>query len=201
MQISTEPKAILALDIETTPRWWWYDGKATNRVMMFVGQWVDIHLGPFGWIILPEILLEDSAHRYRGLPVAGREEALRLISATIEDADALLGHNVRDFDLPSLDGELMIANMPMLPKRAVLDTLRDTEKTAGQSRSLGNRLSRLPEAADKPHVEPVVWERAFHDFEPDALREVWERARADVQGHIDLFNNDRALGYIPGGEV
>jgi hypothetical protein len=200
VRLETEPKAILALDIETTPRWWWYDGKATNRVMMFVGQWVDSRMGPFGWIFTPKVILEgltDSRSReYQGLPMVSREQGLRMVSLTIADADSLLGHNVRDFDLPSLDGELMIANMPMLPRRTVLDTLRDTERTAGQSRSLGNRLARLPETVDKPHVEPVVWERAFHDFEPAALREVWERSTADVQGHIDLFVNDREKGYL-----
>lgn len=204
LTIKTEPKSILALDTETTPRWWWYEGKATNRLMMFVGQWIAWpgfpQMPAFGWILVPDLLIEGLSRtaweRFRGLPLVPRQEGLRRISHTIGEADVLLGHNVRDFDIPGIDGELMIANMPMLPDREVIDTLRDTEKTSGQARSLGNRLARLPEAVKKPHVEPVIWERAFHDFDPAALREVWERATADVQGHIDLFINDKEKGYL-----
>ena len=198
MRIQTEEKAILALDTEVAAGWWWYDGKTTHRLMIFVGQWVDGFNMPFGWIILPKILLDTPATRkkYHGLPVVEREEGLRLISRTIEDADVLIGHNLSGFDLGTINGELMLKNMPLLPEREVIDTLTGGPKGVFQQRSLANRLSRLDDVVEKPHVNPVVWEAAFNEFDPDALREVWHRAVTDVQGHIDLFVNDRERSYV-----
>jgi hypothetical protein len=65
-----------------------------------------------------------------------------------------------------------------------------------QQRSLANRLSRLDDTVEKPHVDPVVWEAAFNEFDPTALREVYTRAVTDVQGHIDLYLNDRERSYV-----
>lgn len=198
MKITTEPKAILALDTEVANRWWWYDGKSTHRLMMFVGQWINGLDLPFGWIILPDILFQSRKimRQYAGLPVRTRTAALTLIHRTIADADVLVGHNLTGFDIGTINGELKLLNMPALPTRDVIDTLKSAAPVMGQSMSLGNRLSRLPGTVEKPHVNPVVWEKAFNEFEPDALREVWERACADVQGHIDLYLNDREKGYV-----
>ena len=198
MKLLTEPKAVLALDTEVAAGWWWYDGKTTHRLMIFVGQWVDNGFPPFGWIILPKVLLQSKATRklYDGLPVVDRERALRLITLTIEEADVLVGHNLSGFDIGTINGELMLKNMPLLPERPVIDTLNDGPRGVYQSRSLGNRLARLDGTVDKPKVEPVVWERAFNEYDPDALREVWHRAVTDVQGHIDLYLNDRQKEYV-----
>ena len=195
-------KAILALDTEVAAGWWWYDGKTTHRLMIFVGQWIagegGVQMPPFGWVILPEILLQYPTIRrlYGNIPVVTRKVALQRISSTIEDADVLVGHNLSGFDIGTINGELMLKNMPLLPKREVIDTLNDGPKGVFQSRSLGNRLSRLDGTVEKPKVDPVVWEAAFNEFEPAALREVWERAITDVQGHIDLFRNDLEVSYV-----
>jgi hypothetical protein len=193
------------MDTEVATRWWWYDGKSTNRLMIFVGQWVPDEavpnlMPPFGCIILPDILLEgltDKAMRqYRGLPVASRRHALGLIRSTIISTDVLVGHNLTGFDIGTINGELKLMNLPALPERPVVDTLKSAAPVIGQSMSLANRLSRLDGTIKKPHVDPAVWEAAFNEYDPTALREVWDRACADVQGHIDLYLNDREKGYV-----
>jgi hypothetical protein len=200
VKIYAEPKAVLALDTEVAAGWWWYDGKTTHRLMIFVGQWVDSPLGAFGWILMPDVLLDGLTRkaraRYAGLPLQGRRVGLHLISKTIADADVLVGHNLTGFDLGTINGELMRLNMPLLPVRTTIDTLNDGPKGVYQQRSLANRLSRLPGTVEKPHVDPVVWEAAFNEFDPTALREVWPRAVTDVQGHIDLYLNDRERSYV-----
>jgi hypothetical protein len=203
VRLRTEPKGLLALDCEVANRWWWYDGKSTNRLMMFVGQWIETRPGwaafpAFGWILLPDILFKSRTiiAEYGSLPVVRRDEGLRRIRSTIEGADVLVGHNLTGFDIGTINGELKIANEPLLPDRPVIDTLTDKKSTIGQSMSLANRLSRLEGTVDKPHVDPVVWERAFNEFDPAALHEVWLRATTDVQGHIDLFLNDTERGYL-----
>jgi hypothetical protein len=197
--VRVSDKALLAMDTEVAAGWWWYDGKTTHRLQVFVGQWIDSPIQlPFGWVILPDIIMGNRSmrKRYVGLPVVTRLEALRLIHATITDADTLVGHNLSGFDIGTINGELMIKNLPMLPKRTVIDTLTDGPKGVFQKRSLGDRLSRLDGTVEKPSVDPVVWEAAFNEYDPDALREVWSRAVTDVQGHIDLFINDLEVSYV-----
>lgn len=202
MKIRTEDKAILALDTEVAAGWWWYDGKTTHRLMIFVGAWIDTRPGcqmpAFGKILLPDILLRHRVTKdeYRGLPVIGRRAGLEWIRGVIEDADVLVGHNLSGFDIGTINGELMLQNLPLLPEREVIDTLNDGPRGVFQQRSLANRLSRLDDTVEKPHVDPVVWEAAFNEFEPEALREVYTRAVTDVQGHIDLFINDLERSYV-----
>lgn len=193
-------ESVLALDTEVANRWWWFDGKSTHRLMIFVGQWLDegLQMPPFGWVILPDIIMGNRSMRklYQGLPVVTRREALQSISRTIEDADVLIGHNLTGFDIGTINGELLLQNMPLLSERKTIDTLKHGPKGVYQQRSLANRMSRLPGHLDKPHVDPVVWEAAFNEYDPEALREVWHRASTDVQLHIDLYLNDRAKGYV-----
>lgn len=203
MKITTEEKSILALDTEVAAGWWWYDGKTTHRLMIFVGQWVagegGVQMPAFGWILVPDVILNlnrKAAAAYKGLPLVSRREGLRLIRSTIADADLLVGHNLSGFDIGTINGELMLQNMALLPERPIIDTLNDGPKGVYQQRSLSNRMSRLPGHLDKPHVDPVVWEAAFNEYEPAALREVWHRAATDVQLHIDLYLNDREKGYV-----
>lgn len=201
MKLHIQPKSILALDTEVANRWWWYDGKSTHRLMVFVSQWIEepeFGLPPFGWIILPDIIMDSRSmrKRYGSLPIVKRADALHRIRLTIEDADTLVGHNLTGFDLGTINGELKLLNMPLLPEREVVDTLNSARKVMGQSMSLANRLSRLPGTVEKPKVEPVVWEAAFNEFDPVALREVWDRATTDVLGHVDLFVNDTERSYV-----
>jgi hypothetical protein len=205
VKILTEEKSYLALDTEVAAGWWWYDGKTTHRLMIFVGQWFDpdgvagiSEVPPFGWILLPDILFKSKAimHQYRGLPVVTRRVGLHRITETIRMADVLVGHNLSGFDIGTINGELMLKNMPLLPEREVVDTLNNGPKGVFQQRSLANRLSRLEGTVEKPHVDPVVWEAAFNEFDPVALAEVYHRAVTDVQGHIDLFVNDREKRYV-----
>jgi hypothetical protein len=204
VKISTEPKDILALDTEVAAGWWWYDGKTTHRLMIFVGAWVagegQVQMPAWGWIIVPDVIMHGLSRKYadayKGLPLTTRRQALGLISRTIADADVLVGHNLTGFDIGTINGELMLQNMPLLPERQVIDTLNDGPKGVFQQRSLANRLSRLPGTVEKPHVDPVIWEAAFNEYDPDALREVYSRALVDVQGHIDLFINDLERSYV-----
>lgn len=204
MKIIEEDKSILALDTEVAAGWWWYDGKTTHRLMIFVGAWVEedpaIQMPAFGCILVPDVILHGlsrkAAAAYKGLPLRSRRQGLHWISGCIADADVLVGHNLSGFDIGTINGELMLQNMPLLPQREVIDTLNNGPKGVFQQRSLANRLSRLPGTVDKPHVDPVVWEAAFNEFEPDALREVYTRAVTDVQGHIDLFVNDLQKEYV-----
>lgn len=205
MRLTPRPeRALLALDTEVAAGWWWYDGKTTHRLMIFVGQWFNADgstpLPPFGWILMPDVIMNGltrtASRAYAGLPLRHRRAGLIAISHTIKDADVLVGHNLTGFDLGTINGELMLQNLPLLPARETIDTLNDGPRGVFQQRSLGTRLSRLEGTVDKPKVEPVVWEAAFNDFDPDALREVYSRAVVDVQGHIDLFVNDSERSYV-----
>lgn len=181
----TQDLKTLVLDTEVGLRWWWYDGKGTSRLGMWVGQWLHSDK-PFGNIILPRIVLEDSKKRYRGLPVTDRVTALENLRTVWDEMDMCIGHNVRNFDWTGINGEMLIAGLPPLSGKPIHDTLKDMKSSSGQSRSLGNLLPRLTKDSVKDHVHPAVWEAALNDFEPKALKEVWNRCITDVMGHWEL---------------
>ena len=183
-----KPERILVLDTESALRWFWYDDKGTNRTMMWVAQWVESEM-PIGRIILPSIVLQDSPKRYVGLPVCDRITALNEFREIWTEAHLIIGHNVRGFDYVTMNGEMLVNNLPSLPSRMMHDTLRDMKKTAKQSRSLGNLMTRRTPSVKKPSVEPKVWEAAFNEYDPVAIREVWDRCVADVMGHYVLHQD------------
>lgn len=193
--INPKPERILIFDTEAALRWFWYDDKGTNRMMMWVAQWVDSST-PVGRIILPKIVLEDSRKRYVGLPVTDRVTALNDFREIYEQADLLIGHNVRNFDYATINGEMLLLGLPPLKSRPMHDTLRDMKKAAKQSRSLGNLLPRITDDTEKEHVHPMVWEQAFNDFDPAALREVWNRCVTDVMGHWELHKVLKSTGWL-----
>lgn len=175
-------------------RWWWYDDKGTRRLGMWVAQWIDNSI-PFGAVILPEIILRHAKDRYVGLPVCSREEALAWLRQNFEKAELIVGHNVHGFDVATINGEMLLLGLPPLPSRPVHDTLKDQARSGGQSRSLGNLLPRVG-GQEKPHVHPSVWEAAFNDYDPRALREVWDRCVSDVMGHWELHQALLKQGWL-----
>lgn len=190
---SLNPK-ILYLDTETALRWFWYDGKGTTRLQMFVGKWGRDGV-PFSVVILPDINVDNMSEKYTslGLPVMKRRDALLWIKGIIESADLIVGHNVKGFDWKVLMAEFILEGIVVPDMPPMRDSLKDMKATHGMSRSLANRLSRIPGAPAKVHVDPVIWEKAWNDYDPDAIAHVWHRCVTDDDGHV-IVDDDNIRG-------
>lgn len=101
-------------------------------------------------------------------------------------ADFVIGHNIRRHDRKILDGWYMTLDLPLLSKRRLVDTYMDQPKMAGLSRSLENLTARWNCPIKKPHLEEHVWEAAY-DGQPWAVDIMRRRVQADVAINLWLW--------------
>lgn len=96
-----------------------------------------------------------------------------------EEADFVVGHNIRRHDIKLIDGFYYSLDLPLLSRKRLVDTYLDQPKLEGLSRSLENLTSRWGCPIKKPHLEEHVWEAAY-DGIPWAQERMHKRVMADV---------------------
>lgn len=107
------------------------------------------------------------------------------MSMQIEDCDMVVGHYIRGFDLPLLNGELLRGNMEPLKPVLSLDTKMDLNKAHGRSKSQKNLAADF--GLDEPKVDVTLaeWE-AFNGREEGADGPVIVRVVGDVVQNMAL---------------
>lgn len=114
--------------------------------------------------------------------------------------DVVLGHNIRDFDLPVLNGWRLELGMRPFKPITFIDTLRHLKKTAGRSRSMANLAASMGIKDEKPHVTDHQWRRAGAG-DPDVLEYIRRRCHDDVVLNIHLYEQLRDRGWLGGRKV
>jgi hypothetical protein len=99
-----------------------------------------------------------------------------------EPAYMVSGHNIRDFDLPLINGALLRCGLPPLGPKLVRDTLRNLIHTKAIGRSLENLAVYLGLDAQKMHLAEASWEEAW-GFKMDSVvrKLVEDRCSSDVE--------------------
>lgn len=120
---------ILVLDIERLPAWtkplpvW--DMKALKYKYLGPGDidsWGRTICHAYQW-------LEDRSVSFMAeWEEGGRKGFLQRTADLLMEADMIVGHNMRDFDLPHLTGEFILEDIPVPPLPKVFDTLRTMQK-------------------------------------------------------------------------
>ena len=100
-----------------------------------------------------------------------------------EQADFVIGHYARKHDVKLLNGLYASLELPLLPKRKLIDTLLDQPKMRGFSRGLDNyshsqRYGGCP--IQKLHMSEWDWEQAY-DGIPAGVEKMRQRVITDVQ--------------------
>lgn len=112
------------------------------------------------------------------------------LSELIREADVIVGHNLDKFDLPKLNGRLMIHGLEPLPPVIQVDTL----KLAKRSFKLPyNRLDFLGEAlgvGNKIKTDFDLWRRCYMG-ESVALKQMEKYNRQDVRLLEEVFEKMR----------
>lgn len=161
----------LDFDIETVaagfadPQW------VPNRTTCWAYAWVDG--GEVTVDALPVAAFYDKA---------ARREFLSPLLEAISHADVLTGHNIMRFDLPVLNAECLLLNLPTLLPKLVQDTIR-LPKTKGFKKGQDNMSHALAIEEEKMPLSWAQWEAAYG--EPD-LATVKERCASDVRGHLAM---------------
>lgn len=120
---------VLILDIERLPAWtkplpiWDMKGLRYKYLTPAdIDTWSRTFCHAYKW--LGERTVSWMAEWEEG----GRRGFLERTSELLQEADLIVGHNMRDFDLPHLTGELILENLPVPALPKVFDTLRTMQK-------------------------------------------------------------------------
>lgn len=106
--------------------------------------------------------------------------------AVWDQADFVVGHNIRRHDGKILAGLYTSLGLPLLRPKRMVDTYLDQPKMAGLSRSLENLADRWGCPIKKLHLSEFDWERAY-DGVPAGVRLMRERVLSDVSINVWLY--------------
>lgn len=110
-----------------------------------------------------------------------------------DEADMVLGHNIRKFDLPLLNAEMLRHELPALTAKLSQDTLRDLFRTKGMKRDQENLGKHLGIDTEKQHMAWQDWQDAYAEPEWAGIR---SRAAVDVRMHKEMWADMRRQGWL-----
>lgn len=167
----------LVFDFETKPGAYWYDDATTTLVCAWAGKFVGEERVDSCFMV-PRWLTPWVQHHVGDVAVDRRVGMLLFRNAWAQ-ADRVVTHNGKRFDLPIINGALDRLGLPGLEPKPHIDTLVDRRGSRGVKRSLEALAERYELPDEKLSVSSETWERAY-EFEPAAIKTVLERAESDV---------------------
>jgi hypothetical protein len=189
-------RRILCFDIETMPvgfsEW---DPEA--EIVAICTYWVGEKEAPRYWLVRPENV----------------KKTLKEFCGVYDQADLVVGQYIRKFDLPTINGALMMHGLPTLQEKLTQDTKDDWGKKRGVSASLESflvyyqtmdRLVTVHGKIYKAHLGKAHWRliyRALCSLRSDAwsqaqLNLLRSRCQGDVVATAKVFNKMAKLGHL-----
>jgi DNA polymerase elongation subunit (family B) len=111
-----------------------------------------------------------------------RAKMLKPLLAAIAEADMVTGHNIRRFDLPVIQAEVMRLGLPSLEPVLAQDTIKlRTSKGFKKGQDNLGRLYRI--ADEKLALDWQAWQDAYDE---DGWQTIRDRAESDVRMHKQL---------------
>ena len=188
---------ILLLDIERTPAWtkplpvW--DMKALKYKYLGPGDietWSRTICHAYKW--LGDRTVSFMAEWEDG----GRKGFLERTSALLEEADLIVGHNMRDFDLPHLTGELILENLPVPPLPKVFDTLRTMQKHGNLENNQLDTLDKRFGFTGKTDRYRIEMAMAAVNGDEKAQKRIERYAKGDIKATERVYLRLRPLGRV-----
>jgi DNA polymerase elongation subunit (family B) len=179
---STGTARILDFDIETVAAGFadpeWVPQKITCVAWSWIGSDVveSTVCGPTGLFGKPE----------------RRAKMLKPLLAALGEADMVTGHNIRRFDLPVIQAEVMRLGLPSLEPVLAQDTIKlRTSKGFKKGQDVLGRLYRI--ADEKLALDWQAWQDAYDE---DGWQTIRDRAESDVAMHKQLRSALLELDYL-----
>jgi hypothetical protein len=110
---------------------------------------------------------------------------LKKMAARIASADVVSGHYIRGFDLPLLNGNLFLSDLPMLGPVLTQDTKGELPKMGGMSKSMENLGGTVHLEQPKVGMNTGRWWDA-NTLEIKGMEYARSRAEGDVLENIEL---------------
>jgi hypothetical protein len=183
----SEPK-ILDFDIEARPLGW-YGPDLVHKEVTAIGV---------AWIVDGEPVDLDVAFlmkRHQN-PIT----MLRWFRKLYDSADMVVGHYIRGFDLPTLNGAMYEFGLGPLSPKTAHDTKLDEIKIQGLSGSQENRGSMLEIAAPKVKMTMADW-RSANRLSLEGLMKTRERVAGDVVQNIYMREEQMRRGFLGAPKV
>jgi DNA polymerase elongation subunit (family B) len=121
-----------------------------------------------------------------------RAKMLAPLLKALGEADMVTGHNIRRFDLPVLQAEVMRLGLPSLPVVLAQDTIKlRTSKGFKKGQDVLGRLYRI--ADEKLSLDWQAWQDAYDE---DGWQTIRDRAESDVAMHKQLRAALIELDYL-----
>lgn len=178
VQISSRPLRALVLDIENRPLSYWYD-RPTAEVTVIAYKWYGRKK--------THVLMQD--------PSTSVAEILSEFRPVYEEAELVIGHNVREHDLRILDGAFVEQNLPGLPAKWTADSLKDLRRWKDIPKSLEYLADLLGAPYQKFHMTQHSWREA-NRFEERGLELARKRCAVDVQVTEWVYDEVRRRGLL-----
>lgn len=196
MKFGFKAQYILDFDIEARPLGW------------YGGDWVHKEVTAIAWAwILPgntrsKVYALQMDHNSRS-----QRKMLEGFVRMYVEADIVVGHWIRSFDLPILQAAMVDNDLPLLGEKMTVDTKSDLIRLGGISKSQENLASYLGIESPKMPMSMQDWREA-NRLTRRGLKLVRERVMADVVQNVAMYQALQELDllgppklWIPGTSV
>lgn len=187
VETSTRKLKILSFDLEARPLAWYGGDFVTKQPTAIAWKWV-------GSRTRPEVEVIGKSGRSANV-LDEETDMIEVFREAYDEADVVIGHFVRDFDLKVLDGACMRLGLPVLGEKLTCCTKNDLHATSGISKSMENLSAMLEAKHQKFPMNTALWAKA-NMLLPEGIELAKKRVVHDVQEHVELFETMRDRGLL-----
>lgn len=187
MIIGFDAPRILVFDFEARPVAFYGGDYVTKQITAVGSAYIDDPQGT-----LEDAVLTKDDRSFRRM--------LRHTVARFEEADMLVGHYIRGFDLPLLNANLFHEGLPLLGPLEVIDTKGALPKMHGISKSMENLGATLDLDHEKVGMNTEKWWKA-NTLTKKGIEAARVRVRGDVLENAEMFAALHARGALGSSTV
>jgi hypothetical protein len=170
VHLTSESLRILDFDCEARPLGWFAGDDTHKEITVIAWAWIgeddyEVHA-----------LTKDDRSRAR---------MLRAFRRAFDEADMVVGHYIRGFDLPLVNAMMLELGEPSLGKKLSHDTKNDLKKLHGISKSQENLSAMFELDEEKIHMTVPMW-RDANRLSKTGIEGGKRRAVFDVAQNIAL---------------
>lgn len=180
--IRVPAKRVLMFDMEARPIAWYGGDFVTKQITAVSSAYVD---DPEGTLQTKYLTKRDLTFR----------RMLEHIRGRLVEADVVAGHYIRGFDLPLLNANLLLSNLPLLPTLLTVDTKGALPKMHGISKSMENLGAALRLERSKVQMNTTKWWDA-NTLTKDGIKAAIIRVEGDVLENIEMYKMLQRRGAL-----
>ncbi len=173
MEFGFEGQRILNFDIEARPLGW------------YGGDWVHKEVTAIAWTWMNGPVAGVVGFRQLTKRPGSMKKMLVAFKKAYDQADIVVGHWIRGFDLPMLQWAMIDNELPLLGPKLTHDTKEALVKFQGASKSQQNLASILGIDSPKVAMTQQDWREA-NRLTKKGLKLVKERCIADVEQNVEM---------------